>query len=174
MYVNNFFMCLMGRRLINMQDHWKAVEYYPHYVPFTKIEMPAACRGNNGTQLATRSHRKCEQRTLYWPFPSILYWQRIPYYINNRLQEESNMPKLIVFHSGNTNWNSCRKAIGVANDMKERSGAKLDVKVLTTDSEEAKGYTFKSSTNVLFRNDLVPLDVATDKSKMETFLSQQL
>jgi hypothetical protein len=58
--------------------------------------------------------------------------------------------------------------------MKERSGAKLDVKVLTTDSEEAKGYTFKSSTNVLFRNDLVPLDVATDKSKMETFLSQQL
>lgn len=69
---------------------------------------------------------------------------------------------------------SCRKAIGVAHDMKEKFGDKLDVKIYTLDSEEAKGYTFKSSTNVLFQNDWVPLDVATDKSKMESFLSQKL
>jgi hypothetical protein len=58
--------------------------------------------------------------------------------------------------------------------MKEKFGGKLDVKIYTTDSEEAKGYTFKSSANVLFQNDWVPLDVATDKSKMETFLVSKL
>jgi hypothetical protein len=58
--------------------------------------------------------------------------------------------------------------------MKEKFGEKLDVKIYTTDSEEAKGYTFKSSANVLFQNDWVPLDVATDKSKMQTFLSSKL
>lgn len=58
--------------------------------------------------------------------------------------------------------------------MKEKFGGKLDVKIYTTDSEEAKGYLFKSSTNVLFQNDWVPLDVATDKSKMDAFLSSKL
>lgn len=58
--------------------------------------------------------------------------------------------------------------------MKEKFGAKLDVRIFTLDSEEAKGYSFKSSTNVLFQGDLVPPDVATDKSKMEDFLSQKL
>lgn len=64
--------------------------------------------------------------------------------------------------------------MGVANEMKEKFGEKLDVKMLTTDSEEAKGYTFMSSTNVLFENEWVPLEVATDKSKMETFLSGKI
>jgi hypothetical protein len=64
--------------------------------------------------------------------------------------------------------------MGVANDMKEKFGEKLDVKMYTTDSEEAKGYTFKISTNVLFENEWVSLDVATDKSKMETFLSGKI
>jgi len=58
--------------------------------------------------------------------------------------------------------------------MKEIFGAKLDVKIFTLDSEEATGYTFKGSTNAFFQKDWVPLDVATDKSKMETFLSQKL
>jgi hypothetical protein len=58
--------------------------------------------------------------------------------------------------------------------MKEKFGAKLDVRIFTLDSEEAKGYSFKSSTNVLFQGDWVPLDVATDRSKMENFLSQTL
>ncbi len=58
--------------------------------------------------------------------------------------------------------------------MKEKFGGKLDVKIYTIDSEEAKGYTFKSSTNVLFENEWVPLEVATDKSKMEAFLTGKL
>ncbi|PIE68004.1 MAG: hypothetical protein CSA23_00990 [Deltaproteobacteria bacterium] len=60
--------------------------------------------------------------------------------------------------------------------MKEKFSAKLDVKTFTLDSEEAKPYAlqFKSSTNVRFNDEWVPLDVATDKSKMEDFLSQRL
>ncbi|MGB5159243.1 MAG: hypothetical protein WBN77_17610 [Desulfobacterales bacterium] len=58
--------------------------------------------------------------------------------------------------------------------MKEKFGAKLDVKIYRTDSEEAKGHTFKGSTNVLFENEWVPNDVATDKSKMDAFLSQTI
>ncbi len=58
--------------------------------------------------------------------------------------------------------------------MKEKFDGRLNVKIFTMDSEEAKGYTFKASTNALFQNDWVPLDVATDKSKTETFLSQKL
>lgn len=69
---------------------------------------------------------------------------------------------------------SCRTAIGVANDMKKKFYGKLNVKIYTMASEEAKGYTFKSSTNVLFDNKWVALDISTDKGKMETFLSQKL
>jgi hypothetical protein len=58
--------------------------------------------------------------------------------------------------------------------MKEKFGEKLNVKIYTTDSDEAKGYTFKGSTNVLFENDWVPLDVATDKGKMDTFMSMKI
>jgi len=58
--------------------------------------------------------------------------------------------------------------------MKEKFGAKLDVRILTMDSEEAKEYSFRSSTNVLYQGDLLPQSVATDKSKMEDFLSQKL
>jgi hypothetical protein len=56
--------------------------------------------------------------------------------------------------------------------MKENFGEKLEIKIFTTDSDEAKGYTFMSSTNVLVNNEPVSLDVATDKSKMKAFLSQ--
>jgi hypothetical protein len=55
--------------------------------------------------------------------------------------------------------------------MKAKFGEKLDVKIFTTDSEEARGYTFMGSTNVLINNEMVSLDVATDKTKMEAFLS---
>jgi hypothetical protein len=60
--------------------------------------------------------------------------------------------------------------------MKEKFGEKLDLKIYTMDSEEAKEYAleFKGSTHVLLVNDRVPLDVAIDKSKMEDFLSQNL
>lgn len=51
---------------------------------------------------------------------------------------------------------------------------RLNVQIHTIDSEAAKGYTFKSSTNVLLDNEWLPLDVATDKAKMEQFLTRQL
>jgi len=50
----------------------------------------------------------------------------------------------------------------------------LDVKIYSMDSQEAKGYTFKSSTHVLFQNEPVPLAVATDRGEMESFLSGRL
>jgi len=69
---------------------------------------------------------------------------------------------------------SCRKAIGVANEMKEKFGDILDVKIFRTDSEEAGPYNFMSSTNVLFEQELVPVDIATDQNKMDAFLSSKL
>ena len=60
--------------------------------------------------------------------------------------------------------------------MKEKFGEKLEVKIYTLDSEEAKEYAlqFKGSTNVLLNKKWVPLDVAVEKSKMEEFLAQHL
>jgi hypothetical protein len=68
---------------------------------------------------------------------------------------------------------SCKKAIGVAEAMKKKYGKKLELKIYTTDSEEAKPFNFKSSTNVLFQKEPVPIEIATD-SKMEVFLSQKV
>lgn len=69
---------------------------------------------------------------------------------------------------------SCRKAIGVAEEMKEKYGDSLQLKVFTTGSKEAEPYQFRSSTNVLFEKELVPLDVATDRNKIDDFLSSKL
>lgn len=57
--------------------------------------------------------------------------------------------------------------------MQEKFSDTLNVNIYTTFSEEAKGYTFKSSTNVLLGNEWVPLDVAIDKNKMENLLLQK-
>jgi hypothetical protein len=67
-------------------------------------------------------------------------------------------------------------AIGVANDMQEKFGDRLDVKIYTMNSEEAREYAlaFKGSTNVLLNSEWVPLGVATDRSKMDTFLSGKI
>lgn len=56
--------------------------------------------------------------------------------------------------------------------MKEKFDGRLDVKIFTLDSEEAKPYAlmFRGSTNVLLNKKWVPLDVAIDKSKMEDYL----
>jgi hypothetical protein len=69
---------------------------------------------------------------------------------------------------------TCKKAIGVAEAMKKKYGNKLELKIYTTDSEEAKPFNFKSSTNVLFQNEPVPIDIATDSQKMDVFLSGKL
>jgi hypothetical protein len=58
--------------------------------------------------------------------------------------------------------------------MKKKYGKKLELKIYTTDSEEAKSYNFKSSTNVLFQKEPVDIDIAIDSKKMDAFLSQRL
>ena len=58
--------------------------------------------------------------------------------------------------------------------MKIKYGEKLDLKIYTTDSEEAKPINFKSSTNLLFQNESVPIDIATDSQKMNVFLAGKL
>jgi len=66
---------------------------------------------------------------------------------------------------------SCKKAIGVAEDMKKLFGEKIKLSIYTTDSEEARKYDFRSSTNVLFDEELIPIDVSADRSRMKDFLS---
>ena len=84
------------------------------------------------------------------------------------------MASLTVFHSGNPAWITCQKAIGVANAMKDKYSNQLNVKILSTDSEEAQDYNFRSSTNVLFNKELLPIDITTDKNKMDIFFSENL
>ncbi len=69
---------------------------------------------------------------------------------------------------------TCKKVIGVATAMKEKYGESLEVKIMTTDSEEAQGYHFRSSTNVFFNGEVLALDVATDSSKLDLFLTENL
>jgi len=69
---------------------------------------------------------------------------------------------------------TCKKAIGVAEEMKKKYGEELELKIYPTDSEEAKPYDFKSSTNVLFQKEPVPIDIATDSQKMDVFISGKL
>ena len=69
---------------------------------------------------------------------------------------------------------SCKQAIGVANAMKEKYGNGLDVEIYTTDSMQAMKYKFRSSTNVLFNDEMIPVDIAVDQGKMEKFLSENM
>lgn len=57
-----------------------------------------------------------------------------------------------------------------AQEMKDKYGKSLEVKILTTDPEEAKA----RATNVLLNGEFIALDVATDKEKLETFLSENI
>jgi hypothetical protein len=58
--------------------------------------------------------------------------------------------------------------------MKEKYGDKLELQIYTTDSNEAEPYHFKSSTNVLLNQELIPLEVSTDRSKMKDFLLKKI
>jgi len=58
--------------------------------------------------------------------------------------------------------------------MKRKYGKKLELKICTIDSEEAKPHNFKSSTNVLFQKEPVPIVIATDSKQMVAFLSERL
>ena len=69
---------------------------------------------------------------------------------------------------------TCKKAIDVAEEMKKKYGNKLELRINTTDSADVMLYNFKSSTNVIFQKELVPIEIATDSKKMDVFLSQKL
>ena len=69
---------------------------------------------------------------------------------------------------------TCKLAIGIANEMKEKYGDRLELRIYTTDSMEAMPYKFRSATNVLFEKAAVPIDIATDNNKMDVFLSSKL
>jgi hypothetical protein len=69
---------------------------------------------------------------------------------------------------------TCKKAIGIAEEMKGMFGDKINLSIYTTDSEEARKYDFRSSTNVLFEGEMIPLETALDKNKMLSFLSEKL
>ena len=62
----------------------------------------------------------------------------------------------------------------IAKEMRLKYKHDLDVSIFTTDSEEAEGYTFKSSTTGLFNDEVIPIDIATDETKFEIFLEQKL
>lgn len=68
---------------------------------------------------------------------------------------------------------SCKKAIVIAEEMKQMFGEKLNLSIYRTDSDEAQQYEFKSSTNVIFEGNLIPLDISLDKQKMKDFLSDK-
>lgn len=67
---------------------------------------------------------------------------------------------------------SCQKAIGVAKKMKEKFGDKIELNIYLNDSEEAKGYTLLSSTNVFVNDQLVSREIALDKENMYDFLNE--
>ncbi len=69
---------------------------------------------------------------------------------------------------------SCKKAIVIAEKMKAKFGEKINLNVYTIDSEEAKNYEFRSSTNVLLDEELLLLDTVLDEKKMEALLSEKL
>ena len=58
--------------------------------------------------------------------------------------------------------------------MKKKYGDSLELQIYTTDSKEAEPYHFRSSTNVLFEKELVPVGIAIDSKKMDAFLSSKL
>ena len=84
------------------------------------------------------------------------------------------MSDLTVFHSGSPNWASCKKAIVVAEAMKNIFGEKINLQIYTLDSLEAMKYKFKSATNVLLDGNLIPLDISLDKQKLKDFLSEKI
>jgi hypothetical protein len=69
---------------------------------------------------------------------------------------------------------SCKKAIVVAKAMKDKYGNSLELRIYTTDSKEAEPHHFKGSTNVLFEEEFVPVDIATDINKIDAFISLKL
>ena len=58
--------------------------------------------------------------------------------------------------------------------MKEKYADSLKINIFTTDSEEAKKYNFRNSTNVFLNEELLPIDIATNKDKLDKFLLENI
>ena len=58
--------------------------------------------------------------------------------------------------------------------MKKDFEGAIDLNIYTNDSQEAKNFQIKSSTNVFVDGESVPLDVALSKEKMIDFLRNYL
>ena len=55
--------------------------------------------------------------------------------------------------------------------MKEQFVGAVDVQVHLNDSEAAKGYNPRGSTTVLVKGEWVPLEIATSREKMASYLA---
>ena len=67
---------------------------------------------------------------------------------------------------------SCKKAIDIAEAMKEKFGAELELNILKNDSEKARDYTLLASTSVFVNDKFVPLSVALDKEAISNYLEK--
>jgi hypothetical protein len=56
--------------------------------------------------------------------------------------------------------------------MKEKFDEQLDLKILLNDSVEAQNFSLKSSTTVFVDGEWIPMEVATSKENMESFLKR--
>lgn len=84
------------------------------------------------------------------------------------------MVQLTVFHSGNPAWMSCKKAIVIAESIKEIFDSSVELKIFTTDSSEAQKYNFMSSTNVLVNDEHISLDIALSKDKLKEYIENKI
>ncbi|GAB6888898.1 hypothetical protein JCM13304A_23980 [Desulfothermus okinawensis JCM 13304] len=65
-------------------------------------------------------------------------------------------------------------AIGIAKEMKDIFKDKLDLKIYTMDSEEAKKYNFKSSTNMVLDGERLHIKTALDSEKVKNLIQEKL
>ena len=65
-------------------------------------------------------------------------------------------------------------AIGIAKEMKDLFKNKLDLKIYTLDSEEAKKYNFKTSTNMLLDGERLHIKTALNKEELTRIIKKKL
>ena len=59
----------------------------------------------------------------------------------------------------------------MAQAIKEQFGDKLDLEIHLNDSEAAQAYSLRGSTTVLVKGEWVPLEIATSREKMASYLA---
>ena len=69
---------------------------------------------------------------------------------------------------------TCKKALDAAEEVKKKHGDGLTLQIDTNDSEEARGYGFKSGTNVLLDEEQISLDLAIDADKLDELIAGRM